>query len=57
MTADYPFLKHVSNGNARDLGPFRGSAVGKTLRKYTKNGRLIIEKDGQQYNGIGQRML
>lgn len=69
VTADYPFLKHVSNGNARDLGPFerltgvsaitvvRGSAVGKTLRKYTKNGRLIIEKDGQQYNGIGQRML
>ena len=69
VTADYPFLKHVSNGNARDLGPFErltgvsaitvvsGSAVGKTLRKYTKNGRLIIEKDGQQYNGIGQRML
>ncbi len=34
-----------------------GSAADKPSRKYTKNGRLIIEKDGQQYNCIGQRIL
>ena len=34
-----------------------GSAADKAPRKYTKNGRLIIEKDGQQYNCIGQRIL
>ncbi len=33
------------------------SAADKPSRKYTKNGRLIIEKDGQQYNCIGQRIL
>jgi len=34
-----------------------GSAADKAPRKYTKNGRLIIKKDGQQYNCIGQRIL
>ncbi len=34
-----------------------GSAADKPSRKYTKNGRLIIEKNGQQYNCIGQRIL
>ena len=33
-----------------------GSAADKAPRKYTKNGRLIIEKNGQRYNAMGQKL-
>jgi hypothetical protein len=33
-----------------------GSAADKAPRKYTKNGRLIIEKNGQRHNAMGQKL-
>ena len=33
-----------------------GSAADKAPRKYTKNGRLVIIKNGQRYNAMGQKL-
>ena len=69
LVEDFPFLKRTVTGTARDLGPYErpgdatgitpvvsGSAADKTPRKYTKNGRLVIIKNGQRYNAMGQKL-
>ena len=70
LVEDFPFLARTVTGTARDLGPYErpgdASATGirsvnsaaaeKAPRKLLKNGRLVIMKDGVQYNVMGQRL-
>lgn len=68
LVADFPFLARTITGTARDLGPYErpGAATaikavsGRTtdngIRKVLLNGRLVILKDGQRYNAIGQKV-
>ena len=68
LVEDFPFLKRNITGTARDLGPYErpGDATGitpvvsgfatDTPRKYISNGRLVIIKNGQRYNAMGQEL-
>ena len=68
LVADFPFLQRTVTGTARDLGPYErpGDATGitpvvsgfatDTPRKYISNGRLVIIKNGQRYNAMGQKL-
>lgn len=68
LVADFPFLQRTVTGTARDLGPYErpSDATGitpvvsgfatDTPRKYISNGRLVIIKNGQRYNAMGQKL-
>ena len=69
LVADFPFLQRTVTGTARDLGPYErpgdatgitpvasGFATDKGIRKYISNGRLVIIKNGQRYNAMGQEL-
>ena len=68
LVQDFPFLKRDITGNARDLGPYeRPSSTPTSIKtveaaqtqktcKYIMDGRLIIVKDGQRYNAVGQKL-
>ncbi len=69
LVAEFPFLERKITGTARDLGPYErpastvdGIETVKTATKQTKtckyfmDGRIIIVKDGQRYNSVGQRL-
>lgn len=69
LWVDFPFLKRNVTGVARDLGPYEllASVVSALhtmtttlptrpfVRKYLREGRLIIERDGVRYNAFGMR--
>lgn len=68
LIADFPFLKRTITGAGRDLGPYERTvqttgistvkSAGNTSdrqRKYIRNGRIIIEKNGIRHNALGQR--
>ena len=67
LVAEFPFLARTITGTARDLGPYErpsdataikvvsGSPASVTTRKYFMDGRLVIVKDGQRYNAMGQK--
>lgn len=66
LVDDFPFLARTVTGDARDIGPYERpsittdvKAVGNkttdhSARKLLQNGRLVIEKDSQRFNAIGQ---
>lgn len=68
LLQDFPFLQRTVTGQARDMGPYERPADSNTgIRmlqrdnskdgnsiKYIKNHRLIIERDGVEYNTLGQ---
>ena len=69
LVAEFPFLERKITGTARDLGPYERPASNPTAietvktttkdvktRKYFMDGRLIIVKDGQRYNSLGQKL-
>ena len=70
LVAEFPFLARTITGTARDLGPYErpassttaittvvsGSAADRPTRKYLMDGQLIIVKDGQRYNAVGQKL-
>ena len=71
LASDFPFLARTVNGSARDLGPYERpsntptavttpNALSKgqegTHRKALIGGRLVIVKDGQHYNALGQAL-
>ena len=69
LVAEFPFLARTITGDARDLGPYERpdntataikaiDASQKTVKtcKYFMDGRLVIVKDGQRYNGLGQKL-
>lgn len=69
LVAEFPFLERTVTGKARDLGPYERPASNPTAietvktttkdvktRKYFMDGRLIIVKDGQRYNSLGQKL-
>ena len=70
LVAEFPFLARTITGNARDLGPYERpssttgisvtsqSSADKQVKtcKYFMDGRLVIVKDGQRYNSVGQRL-
>ncbi|MBO4659831.1 MAG: hypothetical protein J5610_00040, partial [Prevotella sp.] len=69
LVAEFPFLERKITGSARDLGPYECpdntataikaiDASQKTVktRKYFMDGRLVIVKDGQRYNSLGQKL-
>ena len=69
LVAEFPFLERKITGDARDLGPYERPASNPTAietvktttkdvktRKYFMDGRLIIVKDGQRYNSLGQKL-
>lgn len=69
LVAEFPFLDRTITGDARDLGPYERpdntataikaiDASQKTVKtcKYFMDGRLVIVKDGQRYNGLGQKL-
>ncbi len=69
LVAEFPFLERKITGTARDLGPYERPAssidaietIKTTTRqmktcKYFLDGRLIIVKDGQRYNSLGQKL-
>ncbi len=64
LLTDFPFLKRTVTGSARDLGPYERPAATTAIqnvsttsdvpfRKYMKNGRLMIQKNGVVYNALG----
>ena len=67
LIRDFPFLARTVTGTTRDLGPYErpdntaaisvvsGSTADKTF-KVVRNGRLVIMKDGKQYNVQGQTL-
>jgi hypothetical protein len=67
LVEDFPFLARTVTGTARDLGPYErpgnpATGVSPTtemkmpgVRKYVKDRRLVIEKDGLRYNALGQK--
>ena len=68
LVAEFPFLARTITGTARDLGPYERpgnltgitaisnkTAAATTTRKYFMDGRLVIVKDGQRYNAMGQK--
>ena len=68
LITEFPFLKRTVTGTSRDLGPYERpgevtavqgvSAHSDALRfsrKAIRNGMLIIEHNGTQYNALGQR--
>lgn len=72
LEADFPFLHRPVTGAARDLGPYERPGedilptgirdinvnpnINRETRKYFINGRLVIVKEGQRYNGLGQKL-
>ena len=66
LLQDFPFLRRTYTGKQRDLGPYErpgevynGISTAKvtlTKAKYLQKGRMVIEKDGQQYSPTGQKM-
>jgi hypothetical protein len=71
LVAEFPFLERKITGDARDLGPYErpastptaitvvsGSSADKQTKtcKYFMDGRLVIVKDGQRYNSLGQKL-
>lgn len=69
LVAEFPFLERTVTGKARDLGPYERPASNPTAietvktvtkevktRKYFMDGQLIIVKDGQRYNSLGQKL-
>jgi hypothetical protein len=68
LVSDFPFLKRTVTGTSRDLGPYErpgdvtavksvnsaAASASPSIRKVIKDGRLIIEHNGVQYNAIGQ---
>ena len=70
LVAEFPFLARTITDTARDLGPYErpassttaittvvsGSAADRPTRKYLMDGQLIIVKDGQRYNAVGQKL-
>ena len=69
LVAEFPFLERKITGTARDLGPYERPDSNPTAietvktttkdvktRKYFMDGRLIIVKDGQRYNSLGQKL-
>ena len=71
LVAEFPFLERKITGDARDLGPYErpasttdaitvvsGSPADKQQKtcKYFMDGRLVIVKDGQRYNSLGQKL-
>ena len=69
LVAEFPFLERTVTGTARDLGPYERPASNPTAietvktvtkevktRKYFMDGQLVIVKDGQRYNSLGQKL-
>ena len=71
LVAEFPFLERKITGDARDLGPYErpasttdairvvsSSSADKQAKtcKYFMDGRLVIVKDGQRYNSLGQKL-
>ena len=68
LLADFPFLRRTVTGQQRDLGPYERpdytnslidtSINGKTAshKKFLRDGRLYIEKQGTTYNVLGQKV-
>ena len=71
LVHDFPFLKRTINGGTRDIGPYESAydaiiddAITNIVcpsradapRKVVRNGQIVIEKDGQLYNAIGQKI-
>ena len=68
LVAEFPFLARTVTGTARDLGPYERPADATAIEsiktttkdvktyKYFMDGRLVIVKDGQRYNGLGQKL-
>ncbi|MCH5306480.1 MAG: hypothetical protein J1E37_00265 [Prevotella sp.] len=69
LVQDFPFLKRTITGIGRDLGPYerpgettristisRSNGTAVNIKKYLKDGYLVIEKDGIRYNAIGQKL-
>jgi len=69
LVSDFPFLARSVTGASRDLGPYerpgtttgisptalsKGSADGQ--QKFLRDGRLVIRKNGQHYNVMGQKL-
>ena len=69
LVADFPFLARTVTGAHRDLGPYERPAATTAItaprvdsgssaavaRKYLRDGRLVIERAGRQYNVLGQQ--
>jgi hypothetical protein len=69
LVNDFPFLARTVTGSARDLGPYERSvsttgiapsALSKDStggqQKFFRDGRLVIQKNGQDYNVMGQKL-
>lgn len=68
LITDFPFLDRTITGTARDLGPYErpasvtaihtiiNDARQVSIRKFLMNGRMVIAKNGERYNVLGQKI-
>ena len=68
LVEDFPFLERNITGTARDLGPYERPAATNAIEtvtsdarqvstcKFVKDGRVVVKKNGECYNALGQRI-
>ena len=68
LVEDFPFLERNITGTARDLGPYERPAAANAIEtvtsdarqvstcKFVKYGRVVVKKNGECYNALGQRI-